>query len=54
MTFSNGKADRRPEEKKKMRLAASLQFRLSMLCNNQCEGQEVGKYWQMGKQKEEE
>lgn len=36
-----------------MRLAAFFQFKLSMLCNNQWAGQEVGRYWQMGRQKKE-
>lgn len=36
VTLSNGHADRRAKIKKKMGLAVLFQFRLSMLCNNQC------------------
>lgn len=44
MTFSN---DQRDAERKETCLAEFFQLALSILCNNRCEGQEGGRYWQM-------
>lgn len=53
-TSGGGTLKKKKKRGGQMKKAASFQFRPSVLYNNQCEGQEVGTYRQMERQKEEE